>query len=74
MKKKTKSWTYRIITLIIGIAILLALIYHAGFERFSDIILQTSLYLIAVSLITYAASWIFRTWRFWLAPLSILQL
>jgi hypothetical protein len=63
MKRRTKSWTYRIIAFIIGIGILLALIYHAGFERFWDIILQTSPYWIAASVITYAASWIFRTWR-----------
>jgi len=63
MKRGTKSWTYRIIAFIIGIGILLALIYHAGFERFSDIILQTSPYWIATAVIVYAASWIFRTWR-----------
>ena len=61
--KKAKSWTYRIIAFIIGIGILLALIYHAGFERFLDIILQTSPYWIATAVIVYAASWIFRTWR-----------
>ena len=63
MKRKTKSWAYRIIAFIAGIGILLALIYHAGFERFSDIVLQTSPYWIAVAVIIYAASWIFRTWR-----------
>jgi uncharacterized protein (TIRG00374 family) len=63
MSGRTKSWIYRIIAFIIGIGILLALIYHAGFERFLDIILQTSPYWIAVSVIVYAASWIFRTWR-----------
>jgi len=60
---KTKSWAYRIIAFIAGIGILLALIYHAGFERFLDIVLQTSPYWIAVAVIIYAASWIFRTWR-----------
>lgn len=54
---------YRIIAFFIGIGILLALIYHAGFERFLDIILQTSPYWIATAIIVYAASWIFRTWR-----------
>jgi len=63
MSERTKSWTYRIIAFIIGIGILIALIYHAGFERFSDIILQTSPYWIATAVIVYAASWIFRTWR-----------
>jgi uncharacterized protein (TIRG00374 family) len=63
MSERTKSWTYRIIAFIIGIGILLALIYHAGFERFSDIVLQTSPYWIAAAVIIYAASWIFRTWR-----------
>jgi len=63
MKRGTKSWTYRVIAFIIGIGILLALIYHAGFERFSDIILQISPYWIVTAVIVYAASWIFRTWR-----------
>jgi len=63
MKRGTKSWAYRIIAFIIGIGILLALIYQAGFERFLDIILQTSPYWIATAVIVYAASWIFRTWR-----------
>jgi uncharacterized protein (TIRG00374 family) len=54
---------YRIIAFIIGIGILLALIYYAGFERFLDIVLQTSPYWIAAAVIIYAASWIFRTWR-----------
>jgi uncharacterized protein (TIRG00374 family) len=63
MSERTKSWTYRIIAFIIGIGILLALIYHAGFERFLDIVLQTSPYWIATAVIIYAASWIFRTWR-----------
>ena len=63
MKGRTKSWAYRIIAFIIGIGILLALIYHAGFERFSDVILQTTPYWIAAAVIVYAASWIFRTWR-----------
>ena len=62
-QRKTKSWTYRIIAFIIGIGILLALIYYAGFEQFLDIILQTSPYLITTAVIVYAASWIFRTWR-----------
>ncbi len=60
---KKKSWIYNIIRLIIGIGILLGLIYHTGFKKFSNIILQTSPYWIVVSLIIYAASWIFRTWR-----------
>lgn len=63
MKSETKSWIYHVIGFIIGIGILLALIYHAGFERFSGIILQTFPYWIAVSVIVYAASWIIRTWR-----------
>ena len=63
MQKKTKSWTYRIIAFIIGVGILLGLIYYAGFERFLDIILQTSPYWIAASVIVYAISWIFRTLR-----------
>ena len=63
MKRKTKLWAYRTITFTIGIGILVALIYHAGSERFLDIILQTSPYWIAVSAIVYAASWVFRTWR-----------
>ena len=63
MSEKTKSWIYRIIAFIIGIGILLALIYHTGFERFLNIILQTSPYWIATAIIVYAASWIFRTWR-----------
>jgi len=63
MRERTKSWAYRIIAFIIGIGILLALIYHAGFERFLDIILQTSPYWIATAVLIYAASWIFRTWR-----------
>lgn len=63
MSERTKSWIYRIIAFIIGIGILLALIHHAGFERFSDIVLQTSPYWIATAVIIYAASWIFRTWR-----------
>jgi hypothetical protein len=61
MLERTKLWTYCLI--IIGIGILLALIYHAGFGRFIDIILQTSPYWIVTAVIVYAASWIFRTWR-----------
>lgn len=60
---KTKSLVYRIIALIIGIGILLVLTYQAGFERFSHTILQTSPYWIAIAVVVYAASWIFRTWR-----------
>lgn len=63
MKKKVKSWMYRIIAFIIGIGILLALIYYVGLERFLNIVRQTSPYWIAVSVIVYAASWIFRIWR-----------
>ena len=63
MKRKTKSWVYRIIAFIAGIGILLALVHRAGFERFLDITSQTSPYWITVSVIIYAASWIFRTWR-----------
>jgi len=63
VKSKASSWTYRIIAFMIGIGVLLALIYYAGFERFWGIILQTSPYWIAVSVIVYAGSWVFRTWR-----------
>ncbi len=63
MTRKTKPTIYRIIGLVIGIGILLTLVYRAGFERFWDIILQTSPQWIALSVAVYAASWIFRTWR-----------
>jgi uncharacterized protein (TIRG00374 family) len=63
MNRKAKSWIYRIIAFMIGIGILLALIYRAGFERFFDVLLKTSPHWIAVSVIVYAVSWIFRTWR-----------
>jgi len=63
MNSKTRSWTYRIIAFSIGIGILLILICRAGFERSFNVILQTSPYWIAASVIVYAASWIFRTWR-----------
>jgi len=42
---------------------LLGLIYYVGFEKFLNIILQTSPYWIIASVIVYATSWIFRTLR-----------
>jgi len=59
----TKTWTYRIIASLVGIAILLSLIYYAGFEKFFGIIIQTSPYWIIISVIIYAMSWIFRVQR-----------
>jgi uncharacterized protein (TIRG00374 family) len=63
MYRKAKSWTYPIIAFVLGIGVLLALIHLVGFERFFDVILKTSPYWIGVSVIVYAASWIFRAWR-----------
>jgi uncharacterized protein (TIRG00374 family) len=63
MNRKARSWIFRTIAFVIGVVILLALIYGAGFERFLDILLRTSPYWIALSVIVYAVSWIFRTWR-----------
>jgi uncharacterized protein (TIRG00374 family) len=63
LKKPTKTCVSQIIALAFGIGILIGLIYYAGYERILDIILQTSPYWIAASLINYAISWYFRTWR-----------
>jgi uncharacterized protein (TIRG00374 family) len=63
MERNNKTWTSRIIAFSIGFGILLLLIYYVGFENFLNIIRQTTPSLIAVSVIIYAASWIFRTWR-----------
>ena len=60
---KTKIWAYRMIAFVIGIGVLAALVYHAGFERFLNIILQASPYWLAASAMIYASSWIFRTLR-----------
>jgi uncharacterized protein (TIRG00374 family) len=54
---------FRIITFILGLLILVVLIYHAGFDRFLDQILHASPYFIALSVVVYATSWIFRTVR-----------
>ena len=63
MKKLRKSWGSQIIAWAFGIGILIGLIYYAGYERILAIILKTSPYWIAASLINYAISWYFRTWR-----------
>ena len=63
MQRDIKSWIGRIIAFFIGFGVLLGLIYYVGFEKFLDIILQTSPYWIAVSVLVYAISWIFRTLR-----------
>lgn len=63
MENKTKTWTYRIIASLAGIAILLSLVYYAGFEKFFGIIIHTSPYWIILSVIIYAISWIFRVQR-----------
>ena len=60
MRRETK---YRLIGLFIGFFILLALVYHVGFERFYHQVSHASPYLIALSVIIYASSWIFRTLR-----------
>ncbi|NQE45994.1 Glycosyltransferase AglD [ANME-1 cluster archaeon GoMg2] len=63
MQNRTKTWTYRIIASLVGIAILLSLVYYAGYEKFFTIIIQTSPYWIITSVIVYAMSWIFRVHR-----------
>ena len=63
MQRKIGPWTYRIIAFSIGFGILLILIYYVGFEKFLNIIFQTSPYWIIASVIIYAISWIFRTLR-----------
>ena len=63
MQRNIKSWICRIIAFFIGFGVLLGLIYYVGFERCLNIILQTSPYWIVASVIVYAVSWIFRTWR-----------
>ena len=60
MRRETK---YRLIGLFIGIFILLVLIYYVGFEQFYYQVTHASPYLIALSVIVYAISWIFRTLR-----------
>ncbi len=62
-ENKTKTWTYRIIASLVGIAILLSLVYYAGFDKFFKIIIQTSPYWILLSVIIYSISWIFRVQR-----------
>ncbi|MDY6854093.1 MAG: lysylphosphatidylglycerol synthase transmembrane domain-containing protein [Thermodesulfobacteriota bacterium] len=62
-EKSIKSWVSHIIASAFGIGILIGLIYYAGYERILTIILQTSPYWIVASLINYAISWYFRTWR-----------
>jgi len=61
--KRQRSWKYHTIALVFGIGIMAALIYHAGFRRFVDIILHASPRWITGSLTVYGISWIFRTWR-----------
>ena len=63
MQRNIKSWICRIIAFFIGFGVLLGLIYHVGFEKFLNIVLQTSPYWIVASVIVYAISWIFRTRR-----------
>ena len=63
VENRTKTWTYRVIASLAGIAILLLLVYYAGFEKFFRIIIHTSPYWIIVSVIIYAISWIFRVQR-----------
>lgn len=63
MPRNIKSWIGRIIAFFIGFGVLLGLIYYVGFEKFLNIILQTSPYWIVASVIVYATSWIFRTLR-----------
>jgi len=63
MNGKKQSWPTQAATFILGLGILAALIYLAGFDRFAKIILKTSPYWLAVSFIIYGTSWIFRTWR-----------
>ena len=54
---------YRIVAFLFGIGILIVLIYYAGVEKIWLIIKQVSPRWIAASIIIYAASWFFRTWR-----------
>lgn len=61
--KKNRLWIYRTGAFVTGIGIVLALIYFAGFEIFSEIISQASPYWITASIVVYGASWIFRTLR-----------
>jgi len=63
MNKITKTWIYRVIALIAGVSVLLALVHYAGFEQFYEIVLQASPRWIAAAALVYASSWTFRTWR-----------
>lgn len=58
-----KLWTYHLASLLIGFAILALLIYFAGYKRLLNVLLHASIGWIAISVLVYAASWIFRVWR-----------
>jgi uncharacterized protein (TIRG00374 family) len=63
MDKIKRNWINRLIALIAGMTLLLALVHYAGFERFSEIVHNASPCWIVTAVLVYASSWIFRTWR-----------
>lgn len=66
MRKTTfdlKLWAYHLVSLLAGFVILALLIYGAGYKKFFNILTQASIGWILISVLVYAASWIFRVWR-----------
>jgi hypothetical protein len=63
MNPDARRWTVRILSAVIGIAILALLIWLAGPRRLWEVFMQASPAWLAAAFGVYACSWIFRTWR-----------
>ncbi len=63
MSPTKNNWLCYLATLGVGIGILIALVYCAGFDRFREIAARTSFSWMIVSVVFYAAAWFLRTWR-----------